>query len=48
MAWVPLPRLGVVGRNEEVLWTGDVVKKLMAPGRWLDDRHGRLDPLLVT
>src|SRR5262247_882504 len=48
MARVPFPGLGVVGRDEEVRRAGDVFKKLMAPGRWLDDRHRGLDPLLVT
>jgi hypothetical protein len=48
MTWVPLPRLGVIGWDEEVLWAGDMVEKLMAPGRWLNDRHGGSNPLLVT
>src|SRR5262245_54939974 len=47
MGWVPLPCLGVVGRDEEIGWAGDVSKKLMASGRWFDNRHG-LGPLLVA
>src|SRR5262245_50095907 len=36
---VPLPRLRVIGWDEEIRRTLRPVEVLVAPGRWLDDRH---------
>src|SRR5689334_5964362 len=36
---IPLPRLRVIGWDQEIPRTVHAVEVLVTPGRWLDDRH---------
>src|SRR4029453_14586716 len=36
---IPPPRLRVIGWDEEIRRTLHLIKVLVTPGRWLDDRH---------